>query len=154
MKNHPNKDRAILAAGLVALTFVAAACADAVGPNESTVTSSPSTVEASPVVESVNTSTTSATATPRATEAELTPQMLDEAALRTLDTVGVYCPSDAQCLSAVATVCAYKSLGYTSEDLYMELAINPDIEQIMPPFSNDDIPYFFGVAEGGYCAGM
>jgi hypothetical protein len=44
-------------------------------------------------------------------------------------------------------------MGYTSNDIYIEMAMNPS-EQMLPPFSNSDIPHLFGVANGGYCAGM
>lgn len=170
MKNHPNKDRAILAAGIAVLALVAGACADAVGPNESTVASSSSPVSTTttatsepkitPVTEpdEVIGSKSSSPVSQAAAEDDIlgipNTSVIDMAALATLNNMGVYCPSDDACLNAVASVCMYKSMGYTSNDLYVELAMDPYAEQIMPPFSNDDIPYFFGVAEGGYCEGM
>lgn len=156
-----NKDRAILAAGLVALAMVAGACAEAAGPNESTVTNDKPVSASSTTSTTKSTTSTAPTTTySAASQADVEEDALeisgnsslDQAALATFRQVGVSCPSDDECIAAVQSACVMQDMGYTSEDIYLEIAMFPE-EQVLPGFPNSAIPHIFGVANGGYCDG-
>lgn len=74
----------------------------------------------------------------------------DDAALATLASKGVSCPSDQQCLAAIQSACALLEMGYTSDDVYSEMYFFPN-ERVLPDFPNSAVPHFLGVAKGGYC---
>lgn len=109
-----------------------------------------------------STTTTDATATSRhietttATPAEYTPDaeppesVREKAYFDTLREAGIRIADD-DALLLGKTVCTYFDEGNTARQLFMEMAVDPYAEQILPVVSNDDLPYAMGAATAAFC---
>lgn len=154
-----NKDRAVLAAGLVALALVAGACAEAAGPNESTVDNGYEEVQYTP------TSTTAAPASDEdygvyrplsdpttRTTAKAATDTLDEKFLDLMDEMGLgHIPDDLALNAAVAT-CGYLAGGNDPEDLFEEIANDPFAPDVIEGIDNvRELPQTMGAASGIFC---
>lgn len=166
-----NKDRAVLAAGLIALAMVAGACAEAAGPNESTVDNGYSEVRST----SASTTVAPAADTYSATEDEPDYLTVDEAIdivgnggsiqpgdvkattemddiyIAYLDDNGISLSEDEALRSAV-TACSFLMQGNDFEDLWAEVASDPYAPDIIPGLDNsNELPVVMGAAVGAYC---
>ena len=166
-----NKDRAVLAAGLVALALVAGACAEAAGPNESTVDNGYSEVR------STSTSTKAAPAAGTYSAPEYEPDYLtvdeaidivgnggsikpgdvkattemDDLYINYLDDNGISLSEDEALRSAV-TACSFLMQGGDTDQLWLEIANDPYSPDIIPGVDNsDELPTLMGAAVGAYC---
>ena len=165
-----NKDRAVLAAGLVALALVAGACAEAAGPNESTVDNGYEAVQYTPT-----STTTSRTTSAKAVASE--PDYLtvleaidivgnggsiqpgdvkattdmDDIFIAYLDDNGISLSEDKALRSAV-TACSFLMQGGDVQELWAEVADDPYSPDIIPGVDNvSELPTLMGAAVGAYC---
>lgn len=166
-----NKDRAVLAAGLIALAMVAGACAEAAGPNKSTVDNGYSEVQ------STTASTTVAPAADTYSATEYEPDYLtvseaidivgnggsiqpgdvkattelDDLYINYLDDNGISLTDD-QALRSAVTACSFLMKGGDVDQLWVEIASDPYAPDIIPGVDNsNDLPVVMGAAVGAYC---
>lgn len=169
-----NKDRAVLAAGLVALAMVAGACAEAAGPNESTVDNGYEEVQHTPTSTAVapaanrSTSTTSIAPEPdyltvleaidvvgnggtiKPGDVKATTD-LDSVYIAYLEGKGISLSEDEALRSAVTT-CSFLMQGGDVEQLWVEIAADPYSPDIIPGVDNvSELPVLMGAAAGAYC---
>lgn len=169
-----NKDRAVLAAGLVALVLVAGACAEAAGPNESTVDNgyeevqyTPTSTAAAPIADR-STSTTSVASEPdyltvreaidivgnggsiQPGDVKATTD-IDDLFINYLDENGISLSEDKALRSAV-TACSFLMQGGDVQELWAEIADDPYSPDIIPGVDNvSELPTVMGAAVGAYC---
>lgn len=143
--------RTKLAALTAAAAIVLPGCAAPQGDGSAVATTaSPTTSQAlteapSPVNEAAE---GDATSTPVEAASEWSSDDIAEAAY--LNTVSDYTyPSTDDALMVGWATCALLATGSTVEDLGMEVLTARDT--IVPGFSNDELPYFYGAAIGALC---
>lgn len=78
-------------------------------------------------------------------------QAVDNAFIETLDEFGVRYTSESDVIRSGKVVCQFIDDGYKLSDLFFEMALDPQAERILPPVSNDDLPYVAGAAVPAYC---
>lgn len=166
-----NKDRAVLAAGLAALALVVGACAEAAGPNESTVDNGYEEVQYTPT-----SSTTSRTTSTKSVASEPDYLTVLEAidivgnggsiqpgdVKATTDTDGLYIAyldgkgislSEDEALRAAVTTCSFLMQGGDTQELWAEIANDPYSPDIIPGVDNaSELPTLMGAATGAYCS--
>lgn len=170
-----NKDRAVLAAGLVALAMVAGACAEAAGPNESTVSNGYEEVQHTPTSTTVapvadrSTSTTSVAPEPdyltvleaidivgnggsvQPGDVKATTD-IDNLFIAYMDEKGISLSEDEALRSAVTT-CSFLMQGGDVQELWAEIANDPYAPDIIPGVDNvSELPVLMGAASGAYCS--
>lgn len=161
-----NKDRAVLAAGLVALALVAGACAEAAGPNESTVDNGYEEVQYTPasatvapasdapepdyltVLEAIDIVGNGGSIQPGDVKATTG---VDDLYTTYLDENGISLSEDKALRSAV-TACSFLMQGGDATELWAEIANDPYSPDIIPGVDNaSELPVVMGAATGAYC---
>lgn len=141
---HTKKIGAVVAAAAAALTFAACEPADTADTAEPLATSHTIETETAAVEET------------EASSFEYTPPAAPPASVRnqayfdTLQAGGIRIGDDDALLVGM-TVCSFFDEGHSAEDLFMEMAMDPYAENILPVVDNDDLPYAMGAAVAAFC---
>lgn len=154
-----NKDRAVLAAGLAGIALIVGACAEAAGPNESTVDNgysevSTTTTPTTTVAKAAPASTTVAAMDdyPTMEERAMETSFEDNAFLETMEEMGLSHIPDDTLLNAGLATCAFLSTGGDAEILFSEIANDPFQPDIFDGIDNiREMPQVMGAANAIYC---
>lgn len=76
---------------------------------------------------------------------------IEDIYVQTLDNLGVSYTGRSDVIQAGRVVCRFVDEGHLLSDLFIEMAIDPQAERILPPVSNDDLPYVAGAAVPAFC---
>lgn len=76
---------------------------------------------------------------------------IEDVYIKTLDNLDVSYTSRTDVIQAGHVVCKFVDEGYRLSDLFIEMALDPQVERILPPVSNDDLPYVVGAAVPAFC---
>lgn len=169
-----NKVRITLTAAVVGLALAAGACAEAAGPNESTVDNgyeevqyTPTSTAPSPVADRPTSTTSVASEPDHLSVLEAidivgnggTIQPGDVKATTDIDVLfiaylnenGISLSEDEALRSAVTT-CSFLMQGGDTNELWAEIANNPYSPDIIPGVDNStELPTLMGAATGAYC---
>lgn len=80
-----------------------------------------------------------------------TPPTIEELYVEVLDESGVTYTSESDVILAGRVACEFLDEGYLFSDLFIEMAASPQSERILPPVSNDDLPFVVGAAVPAFC---
>lgn len=76
---------------------------------------------------------------------------IEDLYIKTLDNLDVSYTSRSDVIRSGHVVCQFIDEGHLLSDLFIEMAIDPQVERILPPVSNDDLPYVVGAAVPAFC---